>query len=279
MTAPQVLQVAVACIATVTPWLVVRIAFQIATRHAVLVQSPFPAPPAVARLTRATALVLPGAVVAAFLLTPPSRLMGVIDVAAFTFLAVFGLRALGEIDAASRPARELTSTERTASLRPRRLGDYLPLSARLAPFIIATAGLWVLGWRLDALSSSRLFVPMSFILGAVVFLWLYEAWMREEISGDGSVGLHPPDVEAGRRRRVRQIFAMEVILVAGLLGAGHALLGLDWAEETLRVTLATVSGAVLGVIGCALAVSSELNRRRYRQAGTRHVSRSVQAGH
>jgi hypothetical protein len=258
----------VACVAAGTPWLVVRIALHVAARHAGAVGSPFSAPPAVGQLTRVTAVVLPVVIAAALLLTPPSLLMGIIDVTVFGLMAVFGLLALGEIDAASRPAREVTAAERTASLRPRRVGDYLPLAARLVPFVITLAGLAAFFWRLSLGAPGRLLIPNSFVLAAPVFLWLYETWMRTVVSGDAGIG-GSDDADTGRRRRVRQIFALEVLLVAGLISVGHALLGADWAQDTVRVALATVTGAVLGVIGCAFAVASDLNRRRYREAGSR----------
>ena len=57
MTGLQVLQIAVGCVAALTPWLVVRVALGVAARHASAVGVSLQTPPAVARLTRATALV------------------------------------------------------------------------------------------------------------------------------------------------------------------------------------------------------------------------------
>lgn len=215
--------------------------------------------------------VAPLVIAAAALLTPPSLLMGVIDLGAFTLLAWFGVQALGAIDAASRPVREVQAAERTASLRPRRLNDYLPLPVRLVPFIVTVAGLGVLGWRLGSISSGRLLVPISFILAAPVFLWLYEVWMRQEISGDGSIGTNLQDADAGRRTRVRQILLVEIVLVAGLVSAGHALLGANWVPDGMLVALATVAGSILGVFGCAFALASDLARRRFREAGSKQL--------
>ena len=150
MTGLQILQIAVACIAAGTPWLVTCVALTIAARHAATVGAPFPVPRAVRHLTRATLLVLPLVVVAAFALAPPSLLMGAIDVVAFAVLAAFGLRALGAIDTASLPARDVPAAERQASLRPRRLGQYAPLSIRLTLMAIAAlavAGLVVASGR------------------------------------------------------------------------------------------------------------------------------------
>jgi hypothetical protein len=105
-------------------------------------------------------------------------------------------------------------------------------------------------------------MPVTFILAAPVFLWLYEAWMRNEISGEAGVDGEREGF-ARRHRRVRRILAAEIILVTGLAGIGHALLGLDWNEQGLQATIGTIAGALLSVVGCALALSSELGRRRY----------------
>lgn len=264
----QVLQIAVACVAAGTPWLVVRVALMVATRQAAQVGAPFTTPRTVQQLSRATWLVLPVVIAATFVLTPPSLPMGVIDAAAFVVLSVFGMRALGEIDSASRPARDVPAVERTASLRPRRLGQYVPLPLRLVPFVVTAVGLLVLGWRIDDVPSDRLLMRLTFILSAPVFLWLYEAWMRNEISGQASVGDDERIADERRRRRVRQILLVEIILVAGLTGVGHTLLGLDWIQQSVLVTVGTITGALLGVIGCAFALSSDLTRRRYREAGS-----------
>jgi hypothetical protein len=255
----QILQVAVACIAAGTPWLVTRIALAVASRHAASVDLPFPVPRAVGHLSRATLVGLPLVVAAAFRLAPPSLLMGAIDGLAFAVLAAFGLRALGAIDAASRPARDVRAAERTASLQPRRLGQYAPLSIRLVPMAIAALAVAGLGWRLEDVPGNRLLVPATSILAAPIFLWLYETWMRNEISGDAG----GRDADSRRRRRVRQILVAEVVLVTGLSGIGHALLGLDRNEQSLLFTIGTVASSLLGVIGCALALSSDLARRRY----------------
>jgi len=208
--------------------------------------------------------VLPVVIAAAFVLTPPSLVMGAIDAAAFAVLAVFGMRALGAIDTASGPARDVPAAERTASLRPRRLGQYVPLPLRLVPFVVTATGLLALAWRFDDVPSNRMLMRLTFILSAPVFLWLYEVWMRNEISGQASVGDDERLADDRRRRRVRQILIAEIILIAGLTGVGHMLLGLDWIQQSVQVTVGTITGALLGVTGCALALSSDLSRRRYR---------------
>lgn len=264
MTAQQVLQIAVGCIAATTPWLVARIALAVATRHANDVGAPFGPPRPMTTLTRATIALLPLVVVAGWSLPPPSLLMSGVDAAVFVLLSVFGLRALHEIESASRPAREVQAAERSASLRPRRLADYVPTAWHAVPFVAAVIGVALLAWRLGALRSGRLLVPVSFILAAPIFLWLYETWMRSEIAGDGSIDFDHQRADERRRHRVRRILTIETVLVVGFVGLGHALLGLDPGAPDARVLVATVAGALLGVTGCALALSSELSRRRFR---------------
>lgn len=266
MTGLQILQIAVACIAAGTPWLVTRVALAIAARHASSVGVPLPVPRAVRHLTRATLLVLPLVVVLAVKLTPPSLLMGAIDLLAFAVLAAFGYQALGAIDTASLPARDVRAAERLASLHPRRLGQYAPLSIRLMLIAIAVLAVAGLGWRLDEVPGNRLLAPAAFILASPVFLWLYEVWMRNVISGEADVA-GKRDADARRRRRVRQILTAEGILVIGLAAIGHALLGLDRTEHGVQMAIGTVTGSLLAILGCALAVSSDLARRRYQPAG------------
>ena len=263
MTAQHVLQIAVACIAVGTPWIVVRLALGIASAHASAVGVPMTPPPAVARLTRATLVVLPLVTACGWLLAPPSLLMGALDVGAFILLSFIGFPALQRIDQESAPARTVKSAERLASLRPRRLDQYLPLPMRLLPFIVTGLGVILLGWRLTTPMTDRLLVPVAFILSAPIFVWLYEVCMRADVSGGEVIGVDESAADGSRRRRVRKIFAIELTLALGLMTAGHTLLGSDWSRDGAWVALASLAGAVLGVLGCAFAVSSELGRRRY----------------
>jgi len=88
-----------------------------------------------------------------------------------------------------------------------------------------------------------------------------EVWMSEEVSG-GSV----EDVASratSRVRKVRLIFAAELTLVLCCNLAGHALLDLDWSAPQPWAGFVLVGSAAIGITGCALAVSSDLARRRY----------------
>src|SRR5262245_1583363 len=235
MTAQHILQIAVACIAAGTPWIVVRVALGIASAHAGTVGVAMTPPPAVGRLTRATLVVLPLVTACGWLLAPPSLLMGALDVGAFILLSFIGFPALQRIDLESAPARTVKSAERLASLRPRRLDQFLPLPVRVLPFTVTGLGVILLGWRLSSLTTDRLFVPLAFILSAPIFVWLYEVWMRAEVSGGEVIGGDELAADASRRHRVRKIFAIELALAVGLMTAGHALLGSDWSRDGVWV--------------------------------------------
>ncbi|HZI66367.1 MAG TPA: hypothetical protein VFF17_07365 [Thermoanaerobaculia bacterium] len=257
MTTLHYWSIAAALISAATPWFVVRVALAVARNHA-----PFPSPPSVSRLCALTIVACVATTAAAFLLPPPSVVVAAIDLVCFAGLATLGLLALGDISEASRPAREIAAATRTASLRPRRLKDYVPLVWRLVPLTIASTGLALLAWRLSSPGPDRrLLVPVTLVLAAPVFLWLYEVWMREEVSG-GAVE-EVPARATSRIRQVRLIFAAELIIVLCLNLAGHALLDLDWSAPRPWAGFVLAASAAIGITGCALAVSSDLARRRY----------------
>ena len=199
----------------------------------------------------------------ATVLLAPSPWMLLIVGLGFGGAAVVALRVLGEIDDLTRPAARVNSAERAASLRPRKPGEYLPWSWRLAAAGTAVLGATAFVVRASSVvSGRRMVMPIVFAAAALVFLWLYEVWAHQVITGPIVAG------DAGNLRRVvRRIFAMELLLVVACLGTAHALLNLDWdANGTLGAAIA-LAGGVVGVAGCALAVASELVGRRYETAG------------
>jgi hypothetical protein len=215
-------------------------------------------------LDRLTLVAVAVACVLALTLPAPSIWMGAFDLAVFAVLAAVGLKALGAIDDISRPAREAGAPVREASLRPRRLSDYVPVTWHGLLLLGQGAALAVFAWRLFLPAPDRrLWVPVMFALAAPVFTWLYEVWMRDLVSGGHVVG---GDVELNRRRRIRQVFAVEATLAIVCLSIAHALLNLNWVQDGAWATGLSLAGAVVGVVGCALAVSSELARRRYETA-------------
>ncbi len=262
MSSLHLAQVAAALVAAGTPWCVVRVALYVASRHAESVRSAFPMPPSVARLGRWTLWSLPLVAAPALWLTPPSLLMGAIDVAWFVGLSVLGLAALSDIDEASRSARDVATTVRTASLRPRALSQHVGWMRRWLPAAAAAVGLSTFGWRLASPGGDRrVWIPLAFVCFTGVFLWLYETWMRDEISGGRSADVANDDLRYGRR--LRMILTVELMMVVGCLGVAHALLDLNWSVNGGWGAAIALAGASVGIVGCALAVSSELARRRY----------------
>ena len=167
----RVAQMAAGLVATATPWIVVRIALAVATRHA-----PAPVPTALAARTRVRlrrATVVTAGVVGAFavVLPPASGWMAIISGVAFTGLSTLGLRALGEIDAATHAVRHLESATRTASLVARMHPTYVPRTWQLLLFALAIAALALLAWRITMPSDvdRRLFLPVAFALPALVY--------------------------------------------------------------------------------------------------------------
>ena len=136
MTGLAFAQLSAALLAVCTPWLVASIALRVATADA---GAPAPHVRSMKPLRAMTA----GAAIAtsiASVILGPSPWMLLVAGLGFVGAAVVALRVLGEIDDLTRPARHVNSAERGASLRPRKAGEYLPWSWRLA-----AAGTAVLG--------------------------------------------------------------------------------------------------------------------------------------
>ena len=181
----------------------------------------------------------------------------------FGVAAVVALRVLGEIDDLTRPVRRVISAERAASLRPRKPGEYVPWSWRLAAAGTAVLGATAFVVRTSSVIGSRpLVMPIVFAAAALIFLWLYEVWAHQLITGPIVAG-----DEGHLRRAVRRIFAMELLLVVACLGTAHALLGLNWSANSTRGAAIALAGGGVAVAGCALAVASEWVGRRYETVG------------
>jgi hypothetical protein len=242
-------------LAVCTPWLVTSIVLRVAAASAGV---------SIPRLRalivlRGMTLVAAGVVAIAIVTSPPTPWVLLVAGVGFGAPAVVALRVLGEIDELTRPAREVKSGERAASLRPRQMSEYLPWSWRMTVTATAVLGATAFVVRASHLvGNHRMFVPVLFAAAALVFMGLYEVWTYQVISGPIVAG------DAGSLRRiVRRIFAMELLLVVACSGAAHALLGLNWdANGTFGAAIAVIVGGV-GVAGCALALASGLVGRRY----------------
>jgi hypothetical protein len=263
MTRAQVLQAGISLLAASTPWIVVRIAAARAQRDAGS-RAGVPGRAAGRRLGVATAVVSLPLVGLALSVTPPSLVLGIAALGAFAVLAAFGHIALSAIDRDTRAAREVDATERVASLRPRDLGAYVPFGRRLLPYVVAAAGsaVFVLRW-LQPVANRRVFVPLTFLAAAWVFAALYDAWMREEVSGGQAEGGQDP---ARIERRLRAIQIAQLVLVAGQAIGACIVVGFDWTRNADAAMAVALVGGVLGVLGCAYALSSGFTGRRYRSA-------------
>jgi hypothetical protein len=264
MMSARMAQLGAGLLVAMTPWIVVHIALAAANRQVLAVGQPVPRIGPIVLLGRATAMA--ALVVAGFAVSLPARsaTMAVIDGVVFVGLSAMAISALRDLDKATQAARHVDSASRAASLVARRRHHYLPSYWRLLPFGVTIAGLALFAWRITIPPSGdrRLFVPTAFALISTVYLWLYETWIHNVVTGPTVPDAG--DVNAARRRSVRRVFAIEVILVTGLLALAHVLLDLDWTLTAAWAAIASVAGGVLGVIGCAFALSSDLSSRRYR---------------
>ena len=244
-----------AVLAACTPWIVASIALRVATTQA---GTPAPHVHSLALLRTITVGAATAVTVATVIVAPSPWLLPIIALA-FGAAAVAALRVLGEIDDLTQPTRLVSSGERTAGLRRRKTSEFLPWSWRLI-----VAGTTVLGATAFVIRASnviggrRISMPIVFAAAALVFLWLYEVWTHQVVTGPIVAG------DAGHLRRVvRRIFAMELLLVVACLGTAHALLDLNWrVNGTLGAAIAAAGGLV-AVVGCALAVASGFMGQRY----------------
>jgi hypothetical protein len=255
-------QLTTALLVAATPWIVVRIARAVASPLAHASGMPIAPSRAFVLLQRATAPAL--VVVAGFAIWLPAQSgwMQAINAVTFVALAAVGLRALGDLENATRAARRVDSTTRVATLAARRSGQYLPAPWRVLLFGTSLTALALFTWRVTMPSDGRrLFMPVAFALIAPVFLWLYETWIHQLVTGP--VVAADGDADRARRRSMRRVFAAECVLVTGFLALANAALYLDWSQGSAWTAITLASGGLLGVFGCALALASELGIRRY----------------
>ncbi len=259
MTGLAIARLSAALLAVCTPWIVASIALRVATTPA---GAPAPHVHSM-KLLRAMTVGAAIATSIATVILAPSLWMLLAVGLGFGCTSVVALRVLGEIDDLTRPARQVSSAERAASLRPRRAGEYVPWSWRLAAAGTAVLGATAFVVRVSSVvTDRRMFRPIVFAVAALVFLWLYEVWAHQVITGPTVAG-----DEGNLRRVVRRIFAMEVLLVVACLGTAHALLNLNWAANGTLGAAIALAGGVVAIAGCALAVASGLVGRRYETVG------------
>ena len=202
-------------------------------------------------------------IVVAWWFRASSREFSVSLVATVTALLGLGWFALRDVGDAVNDLREVDASVRQAALKRRRVSEYLPVAWRFVPMAVATAGLLVGAWRITLpLPGRRLWLPVIFAVAALIFAWLYDAWIKQEVLGgqiDGAPG-SPHDLP----RTVRRIFAWECALAAGFVAASHLLLSANWTQQSLGPTVIIVATGVLGTVGCALILAHEIVRTKYR---------------
>jgi hypothetical protein len=214
----------------------------------------------------------------------PRAMPGLAALAAFAILGLaFGLPALAEVAGAAEDivrARQDGALEkvRQASLRPRRVSDYLPLPLQVVPFAVALATLFLLAVHLaqPAVGERRLLLPVAFGLISLVFAGPYGAWIREEVCGPDASG---PDAADSLRDgelgpSIRRIFIAQVGIVTAFSALALVLEGVDWASRSGAMVgvAAGLLGGAIGVVGCAHVLASGLTRRRL-EASTRRMLR------
>ena len=253
---PSLIAQLIATIFTVaTPWVVVTIAGRIAGKHAVSASTVR----TLRQLRRVTVLIAVPALLGVLAIWPTAWVLP-INLGAFAVIGFFGMRALGEIDNASRDWRIVVASERTASLTPRRAGDFLAWSWRSASYAVTIIGLAWFVMRLTSPPGDRLvLIPSVFAFAATMFLMLYEVWIQGVVTGPSVAG----DSKVEKQRLVRRVFGVELTLVIVSLAVAHLTLDLDWNVQGALGTTLLLVGGVVGIIGCALALSSGLIQRRY----------------
>ena len=212
---------------------------------------------------------------AAFAAGERGAILGATEIGASLLLFwCLGAPTLGKVSAAARrsvadPARG-TRSRRCASLKPRRISDHLPWPILSLPFLLCGTTLVLLGMRIYAAAGQerRIFLPSLLACVALGFVLLYAAWIREEVRGPRALSgeadeREQSDLDSAVHRRVRAIFALQTLLAAFFSIMALFVFELDWRSiaSGALIVLGGIASAVIGVIGCALAISSKINER------------------
>ena len=193
-------------------------------------------------------LVLAVATIAAVAASPLLRHPASLVVTFVILFAGFGFPVTQAIEKAAK-ARLTEPAVRTASLVPRRVSMYVPLPLRVVSIAATLAACaWV------AMRATPAIMLVGYAFGGLTFFGLYEVWMRQEVAG-----VRARD-EDDRRQRVRAIFAAQTVLTLSFLSMAALSAG-NWPG---LLPLA-VMGGIIGSIGCALALSTDIQQRYLRR--------------
>ena len=195
-----------------------------------------------------------------------------VETGLFVALAAgFGWPALQQIERAARAAARTAAIAagpdrvRTADLRPRRVSDVLPTAAQAVPFVLAAAGMAAntstVLWNRSG--DYRPWFALTFTGCALVFLALYAIWMRQEMLAPRLAGVPDTHDAHDRAARVRRIYAVQLTMVVALMTVGAVFARLDWSGVQARgvVMCAGLTGALIGILGSAYALSSGVGAR------------------
>lgn len=209
------------------------------------------------------------------------RFLGIAEIGIpLSIFWIFAAPLLGKIDKAARASVQEQiaggdSQYRAASLRPRKLSNYLPLPLRVPGMLICVITLaYLIGQISVASPGLRLTMPIGYGAIAVIFFFLYEVWIRGEALGAqalGSGNTSGPTAEEAewtRRRRVRQIFFLQITLTLFFSMMALVAIGIRWESPTGSTigALTAVAGVLVGGVGCAFALSSDMGDRYLRLA-------------
>lgn len=204
---------------------------------------------------------------------------------------IFSVPALRKIERAARSSvHEQVSAEepqyRAASLRPRKVSNYLPLPLRAVGLLICVTALVSLAVQIsEAGPNVRLMMPIGYGAIAAIFFLLYEAMIREEALGAQALGsghTHgptPEEAEVTRRRRVAEIFILQNTLTLLFSMMALVAIGIRW-DSPMGLMIAAVlgvAGGIVGGVGCAFALSSEM-RDRYLRLGVHPIRGAADSG-
>jgi hypothetical protein len=195
-----------------------------------------------------------------------------VEFALFVMIAAgLGWPALRQIEDAARAAARASASSgrddsvRTASLTPRRLSDVLPIAAQMMPFAVAITGTIVNASVVlsDLPGDRRPWLALALTACALVFLALYAIWMQEEVIAAPLAGRDADRDAQDRAERVRRVYAAQVVIVVALLSVGEIFARVDRSGDHAHVivTCAGAIGGLVGILGCAYALSSGFTTR------------------
>ncbi len=168
-------------------------------------------------------------------------------------------------------ASPLPQAVREASLKPRRLDDYLPSYWRAILATVAMSGVLALGVSL-ALSGAveTRYLAMALLFGGIglleLFLWLFI--MRIEVSAAAEYrGLTPEDAEELRGFRVRCFFWM--LIAASCVFFSIAIGCIEVGRGAIPDSYLGITGGVVGIAGGAVGTAASLKSNRLRAKSAR----------